>query len=33
VSPKANKQDVAATMKVEKELADGQISAIPTTLS
>jgi len=33
VSPKANKQDVAATRKVEQKLADGAITGIPTTLN
>ena len=33
VSPKANKQDVAATQKVEQKLADGEITDIPTTLN
>ena len=33
VSPKANKQDVAKVEKVEKEIADGEISGIPTTVS
>ena len=33
VSPKANKQDVAATEKVERKLADGEITGIPTTVS
>jgi basic membrane protein A len=33
LSPKANKQDVAATEKVERKLADGQITGIPTTLN
>src|SRR6188508_61077 len=33
LSPKANKQDVAATEKVEREIADGKITGIPTTLS
>ena len=33
VSPKANKQDVAATEKVEQKLADGEITGIPTTLN
>ena len=33
LSPKANKQDVAATEKVEKKLADGEITGIPTTVS
>ena len=32
LSPKANKQDVAATEKVEQKLASGAISGIPTTL-
>jgi len=31
-SPNASKKDIAATMKVETEIADGQISGIPTTL-
>jgi basic membrane protein A len=33
VSPKANKQDVARVRQVERKLADGQITDIPTTLS
>ena len=33
LSPKANKQDVAATEKVEHKLADGEITGIPTTLN
>ena len=33
LSPKANKQDVAAVEKVERKLADGEISGIPTTVS
>jgi basic membrane protein A len=33
LSPKANKQDVAATEKVERKLADGEISGIPTTVN
>ena len=33
LSPNANKQDVAATEKVEQKIADGQISGIPTTLN
>ena len=33
LSPKANKQDVAATEKVERKLADGEITGIPTTVS
>jgi basic membrane protein A len=33
VSPKANKQDVAKVAQIERKLADGQISGIPTTLS
>jgi basic membrane protein A len=33
VSPKANKQDVAATLKVEQKLAGGEITDIPTTLN
>jgi basic membrane protein A len=33
LSPKANKQDVAATENVERKLADGQITGIPTTLN
>jgi len=32
LSPKANADDVAATEKVEKKLADGQITDIPTTV-
>jgi basic membrane protein A len=32
LSPKANKQDVAATEKVEQKLASGEISDIPTTV-
>jgi len=32
LSPKANKQDVAATEKVEQKLASGEISGIPTTV-
>ena len=31
-SPNANKQDIAATKKVEHEIANGQISGIPTTV-
>jgi basic membrane protein A and related proteins len=31
-SPKASKKDIAATKKVEQEIADGQISGIPTTV-
>ena len=31
-SPNASKKDIAATKKVEHEIADGQISGIPTTL-
>ena len=33
LSPKANEQDVAATEKVERKLADGEISGIPTTVN
>jgi len=33
LSPKANADDVAATEKVEREIADGKITGIPTTLS
>jgi basic membrane protein A len=33
LSPKANKQDVAATEKIERKLADGEITGIPTTVS
>jgi basic membrane protein A len=33
LSPKANKQDVAATEKVERKLADGEITGIPTTVN
>jgi len=33
LSPNANKQDVAATEKVEKQLASGEITGIPTTLN
>ncbi len=33
LSPKANTDDVAATEKVEREIADGKITGIPTTLS
>jgi len=33
LSPKANADDVAATEKVEREIADGQITGIPKTLS
>jgi basic membrane protein A and related proteins len=33
VSPKANKQDVAKVEQIERKLADGQITGIPTTLS
>ncbi len=33
LSPKANEQDVAATEKVEQELASGEISGIPTTVN
>jgi basic membrane protein A len=33
VSPRANKADVAAVMKVEQQLADGEITGIPTTLN
>ena len=32
LSPKANAQDVAATEKVEQQLASGEISGIPTTV-
>src|SRR6478672_7041000 len=32
LSPKASKQDVAATEKVEQKLASGEISGIPTTV-
>jgi basic membrane protein A len=32
LSPKANEQDVAATEKVEQQLASGEISGIPTTV-
>ena len=32
-SPKANADDVAATEKVEAEIADGKITGIPTTVS
>jgi basic membrane protein A len=32
LSPKANKQDVAATEKVERKIADGDITDIPTTV-
>ena len=32
LSPKANKQDVAATEKAEQKLASGEISGIPTTV-
>jgi len=32
LSPKANKQDVAATEKVEQQLASGEITGIPTTV-
>ncbi len=32
ISPNANPADVAATMKIEKRVADGTISNIPTTL-
>ena len=32
-SPLANKQDIAATKKIEQQIADGTISDIPTTLS
>ena len=32
LSPKANQQDVAATEKVEQQLASGEISGIPTTV-
>jgi basic membrane protein A len=32
LSPKANKQDVAATEKIEQELASGEITGIPTTV-
>jgi len=33
LSPKANADDVAATQKVEGEIADGKISDIPTTVN
>ena len=33
LSPKANADDVAATEKVEGEIADGKISDIPTTVN
>jgi basic membrane protein A len=33
LSPKANAADVAATEKVERKLADGEITGIPTTLN
>ena len=33
LSPKANADDVAATEKVEREIADGQITGIPKTLN
>jgi basic membrane protein A len=33
LSPKANAADVAATEKVERKMADGEITGIPTTLN
>jgi basic membrane protein A len=33
LSPKANADDVAATERVEREIADGQITGIPKTLN
>ena len=32
-SPKANKADIAATKKIEQQIADGTITGIPTALS
>ena len=32
-SPKANKADIAATKKIEQQIADGTITGIPTTLN
>ena len=33
VSPKANKQDVAKVEQIERKLADGEITGIPTTVN